>query len=176
MRTLLPLALLLAAAAATAQPPPVYDFCDDMTTVAFDAAGQASYADETCQGENLVLDHECGVWRTTFGAEDRYAVALDPGCTVTAVVAHAGDAMLMVTDTCIVYGTQFTCLIGADAAGSGGVETIAWTNDGAEAVTVYVIVDTEQPSECGEYAAVFTRECPVPSEPSRWGAVKRRYR
>lgn len=176
MRTATILALLLAAAAAPAQPPPVYDFCDDMTVVAFDAAGQATYADETCLGENLVLDHDCGAWRTTHGVEDRYAVALEPGCTVTAMVAHAGDAMLMVTDTCVVYGTQFPCLIGADAAGSGGAETIGWTNTGATAFTVYVIVDTELTSECGEYTAVFTRECAVAASGGSWSFLKRRYR
>lgn len=103
---------VLAAASAAAIPPPVYDFCGAATAVAVDPAGHAAYAGNTCDGDNQVLDHLCGGFVTHMGHEDYYAIPLAPGQSFTAVVAHGGDAVLLVTDVCIVFGMIILCLGG----------------------------------------------------------------
>ncbi|MBC8423748.1 hypothetical protein H8E07_06455 [bacterium] len=174
--SMLVVALAAAPVLAERTPPPIYDFCDLTVDVVADDQGQAAYAGDTCDGDNLVLDHDCGVFVIHNGYEDYYAVAMDPGCTFSATVAHAGDAVLMVTAECIVYGTMFTCLASADASGPGGVETIAYTNDTGAAATVYLVVDTPGVSECGAYDLDLQTDCTVGDERWRFGDVKAAYR
>lgn len=175
-------AILLAAAAASAPaapaaiPPPVYDFCELAVQVQTDAQGEAVYEGTTCDGENLVVDHDCGDWVQTYGSDDHYAVTLAPGGTLIASVQPDGDAMLMVAAECVVYGTMFTCLAAVDAEGSGGAEALAFANDAAAARTVYLVVDAERIEDCGSYVLEITVGEPVAAAAASWGAVKRAWR
>lgn len=166
---------VLAATAAAAIPPPVYDFCGAATAVAVDPAGHAAYAGNTCDGDNQVLDHLCGGFATHMGHEDYYAVPLAPGQSFTAEVAHGGDAVLLVTDVCIVFGTMYPCLAAADAAGPGGVETVSFTNAGA-AATYYLVIDSHSPAGCGAYTLELVVLSEVGTERASFGAVKSAYR
>lgn len=178
MRTVIIAVLALlattAANAPAATPPPIYDFCADAVVVAADGTGHAAYAGNTCDGQNRVLDHLCNGFVTHNGREDYYAITMDPGCSFTAVVAHTGDAALMVTAECIVYGTMFTCLAAANAAGPGGVETIGYTN-GPTARTVYLVVDSHTVAGCGTYTLALTTNCVVADDRTSFGSVKATY-
>ncbi len=171
------LAIALAAAPASAErtPPPIYDFCDEVVVVVADDHGQVAYAGVTCDGSNQVLDHDCSGFVTHNGHEDYYAVAMDPGCTFSATVSHQGDAVLMVSAECMVYGTMFTCLAAVDAEGPGGVETITYTNDTGAAATVYLVVDTPD-GACGAYDMSLQTDCTVAGERASLGAVKAAFR
>jgi hypothetical protein len=179
MRAAITVAITLWATIATnglaATPPPIYDFCAAAVTVVADRYGHAAYAGNTCDGENRVLDHLCNGFITHNGREDYYTIAMDAGCSFTAVVSHAGDAALMVTAECIVYGTMFTCLAAANAAGSGGVETISYTN-GPGARTVYLVVDSHTVAGCGAYTLALTTNCTVATDLPSFGALKAAYR
>lgn len=167
--------VLAAAAAAAAIPPPVYDFCGAAIAVAIDPAGHAAYAGDTCDGDNQVLDHLCGGFVTHMGHEDYYAIPLAPGQSFTAEVAPGGDAVLLVTDVCIVFGTMYPCLAAADAAGPGGVETVTFTNPGP-AATFYLVIDSHSPAGCGAYTLELTVMSEVGTERASFGAVKSAYR
>ncbi|MBU0741079.1 hypothetical protein KKG45_11855 [bacterium] len=171
------LVFALAAAPALADriPPPIFDFCDLAVAVVADEQGHAAYAGDTCDGGNLVPDHDCGATVNYYGQEDYYAVAMDPGCTFTATVAHAGDVALMVTAECIVYGTLFTCLAGVDETGPGGVETIAYTNDSGAATTVYLVLDSLDTERCGAYTLSLQTDCTVGAKKMSLGGVKAGY-
>ncbi|MDO8836227.1 MAG: hypothetical protein Q7V01_11560 [Vicinamibacterales bacterium] len=167
--------VLWAVAAVAATPPPVYDFCAAEIEVVVDESGHATYAGDTCDGDNQVLDHLCGGFATHMGREDYYAIPLAPGQTFTAVVAHTGDAVLLVTDVCIVFGTMFPCLAGADAAGPGGVETITYANPGT-AATIHLVIDSHTTAGCGSYSLELSIQDEVAAERSSFGAVKAVYR
>ena len=163
------------AAAGAAIPPPVYDFCGAAVAVVTDAQGHAAYAGDTCDGDNQVLDHQCDGFATHNGREDYYRIDLDVGDTLSATVAHAGDAVLMVTAECIAFGTMFTCLAGADAAGPGGVETISYANYYAQR-TVYLVVDSHTTAGCGAYTLDLSILGEVATQGASFGAVKAAYR
>ena len=166
---------IVAVAAAAAIPPPVYDFCGTATAVAVDPAGHAAYAGDTCDGDNQVLDHLCGGFVTHMGHEDYYAIPLAPGESFTAEVAHGGDAVLLVTDVCIVFGTMYPCLAAADAAGPGGVESITFANLGA-AATFYLVVDSHTTAGCGAYTLDLSIQGEVGAERASFGGIKAAYR
>lgn len=174
------MAVMLAAAGSAvaggaAIPPPVYDFCGAAVAVVTDAQGHAAYAGDTCDGDNQVLDHLCDGFATHNGREDYYRIDLEAGDTLSATVAHAGDAVLMVAAECIVFGTMYTCLAGADAAGPGGVETISYANYYTER-TVYLVVDSHTTAGCGAYTLELSILGEVAAQPVSFGAVKAAYR
>ncbi len=169
-------AILLIAATAAAIPPPIYDFCPVVVEVQPDALGHFTYTGDTCDGDNLVVDHDCPVWTQTHGSEDYFAIALDSGASFTAAVSHEGDAMLMVTAECIVYGTMFTCLAGSNTTGPGGIESVTYVNDTGDAAVVYLVIDTEDTADCGGYAMVLSVHGTVPATTTSWGTIKRSYR
>jgi len=164
-----------AAAAAAAIPPPVYDFCGAAVAVVVDAEGHAAYAGDTCDGENLVLDHACQQDATHNGCEDYYAIPVPEGSSFTAQVAHAGDAVLMVTAECVVYGTMFTCLEAADESGPGGTELIRhanWSDD----CTFYLVIDSHTTAGCGAYTLDISIQSEVGTERGSFGGIKAAYR
>lgn len=167
--------VLGAAAADAAMPPPVYDFCGAAIAIAVDPAGHAAYAGDTCDGNNQVLDHLCGSFVTHMGHEDYYAIPLAPGQSFTAEIAHGGDAALLVTDVCIVFGTMYPCLAAADATGPGGVETVTFTNPGT-AATFYLVIDSHTTAGCGAYALDLSIQSEVGAERASFGGIKAAYR
>ena len=155
----------LTATQAAAIPPPVYDFCDLAIPI---TAPSGTYTGDPCEGENLVVDHDCATWSQTHAPEDRYEIAMPPGCSFTATVDPTGDAMLMVTAECVVYGTQFTCLASADDAGTGGTETLTYVNETGADATVWLVVDAEQVGDCGAYVMTLDTDCVVAAERREW--------
>lgn len=168
------IALLLTAAAAAAIPPPVYDFCP--LVVPAGALPNESYSGTNCDGDNLVVDHDCDTWTQTHGSEDYYEIDMGPGCWFEASVAHDGDAMLMVTAECIVYGTMFTCLASADDGGPGSVEHLFYQNEAAANVTVYLVIDSAQTADCGTYILDLVSDCPIDTDAPTWSELKSDYR
>lgn len=72
------------------------------------------------------------------GRDGAVRLSLAPGQTVTAVYRHDGDGILYLLDSCPV---TTSCLVGSDAT-SSGPETITWTNNGASANPVYLVLDS----------------------------------
>jgi hypothetical protein len=168
-------AVLLATGVAAGPPPPVYDFCGAAVTVQVDAEGHAFYTGDTCDGEDLVVDHVCEQFATHHGHEDYYAIPVPMASSFRALVTHEGDAVLMVTDECIVYGTTFTCLESADESGPGGSEVIqyaSWFEDR----TYYLVIDSHTTAGCGAYTLDLSIQSEVGAERASYGAVKAAYR
>ncbi len=161
--------------AAAATPPPVYDFCGAAVAVVFDAEGHAAYAGDTCDGENLVLDHTCQPYATHNGCEDYYAIPVPSGCSFRAGVTHAGDAVLMVSAECNVFGTMFTCLEAADESGVGGFESVTYCNWGDER-TFFLVVDSHTAAGCGAYTLDLSIQSEVGAERASFGGIKAAYR
>ena len=167
--------ITLWAAAAIAQPPPVYDFCPHLVVVDHGGTEYSTHFGDTCDGEDLVVDHDCPTWNTAHGHEDYYAITLNPGCRFDATVAHTGDAILMVTAECIVYGTTFTCLANSDEEGPGGTEFVTYVNNTDSTATYYLVIDSDQTSGCGTYQLDLYTPCPVGIEQSSWSVLKEMY-
>jgi len=153
-------------------PPPVYDFCDAV----IDASDLAVYTGSNCDGENLVLDHDCGPNVIHNGNEDYYAFVVNPGHRLFATVAHDGDAALMLTAECVVYGTLFTCLAGADEEGLGGIESIDYVNETGAPRTVYLVIDSSDVTSCGAYTLISIIHHEVGATNATFGDVKSRDR
>ncbi|MDO9172174.1 MAG: hypothetical protein Q7W29_10115 [bacterium] len=175
-RAILLAALALSATgAAAATPPPVYDFCGAAVAVVVDSEGHAAYTGDTCDGENLVLDHTCQPSATHNGCEDYYAIPVPMGSSFRAEVTHAGDAVLMVSAECRVEGTMFTCLESADEFGPGGTESIrhaSWFDDR----TFYLVVDSHTTAGCGAYTLDLSIQSEVGAERASFGGIKAAYR
>ncbi len=168
-------AVLWAAGAAAATPPPIYDFCDSVVAVVFDELGHAADAGDTCDGFNLVIDHACGEFASHNGCEDYYAIVVPTAHSFTAMVVPTGDAALMVTSECIVYGTTFTCLANADESGPGGYESVTYGNWGDDR-TVYLVVDSHTAAGCGAYTLELSIQIEVAAERASFGGIKAAYR
>ena len=165
----------LCAAAAIAQPPPVYDFCHLVEVVDHSEYHLSTYLGDTCDGEGQVYDHDCSTWNTAYGNEDYYAITLGPSCDLEATITHSGDAILMVTAECVVYGTTFTCLASSDEEGTGGSEIVSYMNETNSTQTYYLVIDSDQTSDCGTYFLDIYTPCMVANETFSWSTLKTKY-
>jgi hypothetical protein len=121
--------------------PPVGDTCFN--------AGAPITSTVTLTGQSLSSYGDDYRWSgggcAGFGASgpDRaFSVTVPPGQRLRATATGAAfDATLNLTTACPLF-TGATCLAGADARGTGGTETLTWTNVGATPATVFLVVDT----------------------------------
>jgi len=154
-------------------PPPPTDFCSLATSLAGNAGGLSG---NTCGSVNQIQELGCETYPEA-GLERYYAYELCSGGTFTATVISSADGALWLVGECYAEPGQLTCLAYADATTSGQLETITYTNDGAEAATIYLVVDSWGADSCGDYAGDFTVDgCDVANEDMDFGTLKAQFR
>ena len=121
--------------------PPVGDTCFNAgapitASTTFLAQSLSGYADDyRWSGSG------CG-FSSSSGADRAFAVTVPPGQRLRATLQGTNfDGALNLTLACPLV-TGATCLAGADSQGTGGTETLQWTNTGSTAVTAFLVVDT----------------------------------
>ncbi len=113
------------------------------------------------------------------GGEAWYAITLQQyhNFTVTTtVLAPDLDAALWLFDTC---GPTASCLAFADEAISGQPESLSWTNNSEEAITVYLALDSHRMvtnEDTGIFGLEITGLQNVPTSKKSWGSLRARYR
>jgi len=95
---------------------------------------------------------------TYDGPDAVFKISVPKGKTVSALLTKSNlptvwDPALAIVTDCAAAASS--CLGGSDNV-SGSTESASWTNSGAAAVTVFIIVDSYLPSEYGVYTLVAT--------------------
>lgn len=156
-----------------APPPPpepevIGPFCD----VVEDVFG-TTFTGTTCNGVNNIPSMTCGTY-SSAGLEYYYEIFVPAGGSFTADVTNTADGALYVIDSC---NSPAVCLAYADDTLSGDTEVISYTNDTANDMYVYLVVDSWGTDSCGDYVMNFAATGgAVATENASFGAIKAQFR
>lgn len=128
------------------EPPEPVDFC----ALVEDVTG-SYFTGTTCGGQNLISSMDCGTY-TEDGLEVYYEIFMPAGSSFTADVLNTADGALWVVDSCV---EPMNCLAYADDTLGGEVESVSYTNAGADTY-VYLVLDSWGTDSCGDYEFTFT--------------------
>jgi hypothetical protein len=148
-------------------PQPV-GFCDAVENVF-----GTYFTGNTCAGVNNISELGCETY-TEDGLEYYYEIFMPAGSSFTADVTNTADGALWVVDAC---EDPIGCLAYADDSFSGDTETISYSNNTAEDMWVYLVVDSWGTDSCGDYEMDFAATGgAVATEGSTFGNFKAMYR
>jgi hypothetical protein len=154
-------------------PPPPVDFCS-VAAALNDVVGVM--AGNTCGSTNQIQALGCETYPEA-GLESYYSYELCAGGTFSATVTSNVDGALWIVGECYAEPGELTCLAYADETISGEPETISYVNSGAEAVMLYLVVDSWGADSCGAYVGEYAVEgCDVANENMGFGDLKAQYR
>ena len=156
-------------------PEAICDTSSDLAAIPIDWPRSPWSTDTLFGRPNLIQAYSCNpILRT--GGELWYAVALPSEWQLDANVTNIPsglDPCLWLFDGC---GPSPVCLDFVDVGGAGEDESLSWSNDGAETVTVYLAIDSWRPPET-IFDGVVTLTAPlVPLEQTSWSDLRRLYR
>ena len=149
------------------EPEVIGPFCN----VVEDVSG-TYFTGSTCAGANNIPVMGCSDYSSN-GLEYYYEVFVPAGASFTADVTNTADGALYVLDSCT---SPSTCLT-YDATVSNQAEVISFTNETANDMYVYLVVDSYGTDTCGDYTMNFAATGGAVSiEAATFGSVKSMFR
>ena len=155
--------------------------CDSATTVDC-TTGSVTEEGNLLDRPNRLVWNTCAGYAAEGGEQWFSTTVLDSAELTVTLSGQLFDGILWLFDGC---GADAVCLDHADAALAGGQERIVWRNLTGRRRHCWIGVDAARPllsSEGdtqidGQFQLIITCEGGVvPTEPTGWGAFKRRYR
>ena len=133
-------------------PIPPGDTCGNAVPVTITGTTATAMSSETLTGyaQDLPAGTGCG---TSNGPDHLYKIDIPAGQRLSATVTpSAFDAVLAIQPDASCASASRTCLVKADAGGSGVAETITYANTGSSTLTVDLVVASYSSTTFGNYS------------------------